>query len=95
MSGLLVFSMFRCLTPDKLAAVKQMFTELEHLSICKQNTKSSPLHIVVEKDGSCCPCGDYRHLNMSMEPDPYQLPIIPNVTSFLHKAKIFSKLNLL
>ena len=56
---------------------------------------ASPLHIVVKKDGSLRPCGDYRRLNMQTEPDHYPLPNIADITTFLHGAKIFSKLDLL
>lgn len=92
-----VFSRFRRLPPGKLVAAKQTFAELERLGICQKASSpwASPLHIVTKKDGSLRPCGDYRRLNMQTEPDHYPLPNIADVTSFLHGAKIFSKLDLL
>ena len=90
-SGPPVFSKFRRLSPDKLAAAKQTFAELERLGICQKAPSpwSSPLHIVVKKDGTLRPCGDYRRLNMQTEPDHYPLPNIAGVTSFLHGAIFF------
>ncbi|XP_068237123.1 uncharacterized protein [Palaemon carinicauda] len=41
----------------------------------------------MEKDGSLCPCGDYKCLNTETETDHYPLPNIADITSFLHKAK--------
>ncbi len=53
------------------------------------------MHIVTKEDASLRPCGDYRRLNMQTVPDHYPLPNIADITSFLHGAKIFSKLDLL
>ena len=50
--------------------------------------------MVVKKDGSYRPCGDYRRLNNVTEGDHYPLPNITDVTSYLDGAKIFSKLDL-
>ncbi|XP_068203612.1 uncharacterized protein [Palaemon carinicauda] len=47
------------------------------------------------KECSPGPCRDYRRLNMQTEPDHYHLPKITDVASYLHKAKVFSTLNLL
>ena len=96
-SGPPVFSKFRRLPPDRLAAAKQVFQDMENIGICQKASSpwSSPLHIVVKKDGSLRPCGDYRRLNMITEPDHYPLPNIADVTTFLHGAKIFSTLDLL
>ena len=91
------FARFRRLPPDRLAAVKKVFQELEELGICQKASSpwSSPLHVVVKKDGSLRPCGDYRRLNMVTEPDHYPLPNMADITSFLHGSKIFSTLDLL
>ena len=92
-----VFSKFRRLPPDRLAAAKKVFQDLESIGVCQKASSpwSSPLHIVSKKDGSLRPCGDYRRLNMATEPDHYPLPNIADVTSFLHGSKIFSTLDLL
>ena len=92
-----VFARFRRLAPAKLAAAKQVFAEMEALGICQKASSpwSSPLHMVTKKDGSLRPCGDYRRLNMMTEPDHYPTPNISDVTSFLHGAQFFSKLDLL
>ena len=96
-SGPPVFSKFRRLAPDKLQAAKKIFLDMESMGICQKASSpwASPLHIVVKKDGSLRPCGDYRRLNMLTEPDHYPLPNIADVTTYLHGARIFSKLDLL
>ena len=96
-SGPPVFARFRRLSPTKLATAKKVFTEMESMGLCQKASSpwSSPLHMVIKKDGSLRPCGDYRRLNMQTEPDHYPLPNIADVTSYLHGARIFSKLDLL
>ena len=96
-SGLPIFSKFRRLAPDKLQAAKKIFRDMETMGICQKASSpcASPLHIVTKKDGSLRPCGDYQRLNMVTEPDHYPLPNIADVTTYLHGAKIFSKLDLL
>ncbi|XP_037787747.1 uncharacterized protein LOC119583347 [Penaeus monodon] len=49
---------------------------------------------LVKKDGFLRPCGDYRCLDMPMEPDHYLLPNIADVTSST-APRFFSKLDLL
>ena len=92
-----VFAKFRRLAPAKLTAAKKIFQEMESMGICQKASSpwSSPLHIVSKKDGTLRPCGDYRRLNMITEPDHYPLPNISDVTTYLHGASIFSKLDLL
>ena len=92
-----MISKFRRLSPEKLAVAKKVFNDMEALGLCQKASSpwSSPLHIVTKKDCTLCPCGDYRHLNMMTEPDHYPLPNITDVTTYLHRAKIFSKLDLL
>ena len=96
-SGPPIFSKFRRLAPDKLQAAKKIFSDMETMGICQKASSpwASPLHIVTKKDDSLCPCDDYRRLNMVTEPDHYPLPNIADVTTYLHGAKIFSKLDLL
>ena len=88
-SGPPVFSMFRCLPPDKLQAAKKIFHDMETVGICQKASSpwASPLHIVTKKDGSLRPCSDYQHLNMVTEPDHYPLPNITDVTTYLHGEK--------
>ena len=96
-SGPPVFAKFRRLAPAKLAIAKQVFAEMESMGLCQKASSpwSSPLHLVPKRDGSFRPCGDYRRLNMMTEPDHYPLPNMNDLTSFLHGACIFSKLDLL
>ena len=92
-----VFSRYRRLAPDRLAAAKKVFQDMEKLGICQKASSpwASPLHLVEKKDGSLRPCGDYRRLNVITEPDHYPLPNIADITTFLHGSKIFSTLDLL
>ena len=92
-----VHSKFRRLAPDKLAAAKQSFAEMERLGLCRKAASpwASPLHLVKKSDGSWRPCGDYRRLNLVTEPDHYPLPNMADLTSNLHGAKVFTKLDLL
>ena len=96
-SGPPVFSKFHRLAPDKLQATKKVFHDMEAMGICQMASSpwSSPLHIVAKKDCSLRPCGDYRRLSKMTEPDHYPLPNIVDITTYLHGAKIFSKLDLL
>ncbi|XP_068246815.1 uncharacterized protein [Palaemon carinicauda] len=96
-TGPLVFAKFRYLAPDQLAASTQTFAKMEGMGVWRKASalRSSPIHMFLKKDGSLCPCGDYRNLNMQTEPDHYPLPNITDVTSYLHKATVFSMLDLL
>ncbi|XP_068235585.1 uncharacterized protein [Palaemon carinicauda] len=83
-----IFARFRRLAPARLATIKQRFAKMEEKGFC-QNTSSqlsSPLHIIMKKYSSLCPCGDLKHLNMQPELDQYPLPYITKVT-YLHKKK--------
>ena len=90
-SGPPMFSKFRrlALAPDKLATAKKVSKDMEAMGLCQKASSpwSSPLHIVTKKDGTLRPCGDYRHLNMPMEPDHYPLPNIDDITTYLHGRK--------
>lgn len=90
-------SRFRRLSPHKLQAAKQSFAEMERMGICRKGSSpwASPLHMVPKEDGSWRPCGDYRRLNNATEPDHYPLPNMADLTSNLHGAKVFTKLDLL
>ena len=60
-SSLPVFSKFRRLAPDKLAAAKKVFKDMKAMGLCQKASSpwSSPLHIVTKKDGTLRPCSDY------------------------------------
>ncbi|XP_068220159.1 uncharacterized protein [Palaemon carinicauda] len=66
-----VFTRFRHLTLDNLAAAKQTFAEMEEKSLYRKASRpwSLPLHIVLKKDSSLHLYGDYRRLYMMTEPD--------------------------
>ena len=91
-----VYAKFRRLSPDKLKEAKKVFRELESQGICQKASSpwSSPLHMVLKKDGTYRPCGDYRRLNNITIGDRYPLPNISDITSFLNGAEVFSKLDL-
>ena len=54
-----------------------------------------PFHLVKKDDGNQRPCGAYCCLGMITEPNHYFLPNMADVTSSLHGAQVFSKLDLL
>ncbi|XP_068245483.1 uncharacterized protein [Palaemon carinicauda] len=91
-----VFAKLRCLAPDQLAAAKQTFAEKEEMSVC---LKASILVITLtyrpEERWFPPSMRDCRRLNMQTEPDEYPLTNITDVTSYLHKMKGFSTLDLL
>ena len=96
-SGAPVYSRFRCLNPEKLAAAKTSFTEMERMGLCSKAPSpwASPLHMVHKSDGSWRPCGDYRRLNLITEPDYYPMPNIADFTNSIGTVRVFSKLDLL
>lgn len=55
-----VFAKARPLPPDKLAAAKRQFLDMEKLGILRRSHSawSSPLHMVNKSDGTYRPCGD-------------------------------------
>lgn len=67
------------------------------MGICQKALSpwASPLHLVQKSVGIWRPCDDYRHLILITEPDHYPLPNMADLTSNLHEAKVFSKLDLL
>ncbi|XP_068204720.1 uncharacterized protein [Palaemon carinicauda] len=92
-----VFPRFRRMAPDHLADDKQTVARMEEMGLCQRASSqwSSLLRIVLKKDGSLPQCGDYRRLNMQTKLDHYPIPNITDVTSNLHKAKVFFMLDIL
>ncbi|MGR0243464.1 reverse transcriptase family protein, partial [Klebsiella pneumoniae] len=64
--------------------------------ICRPSNSpwASPLHIVMKKDGTIRPCGDYRQLNNKTIPDRYGVPNISDFNNQLFGATIFSTLDI-
>jgi len=86
----------RELAPEKRAAAEKEFLELEKSGIVRRSTSpwASPLHLVLKKDGSVRPCGDYRQVNNVTQHDSYPLPLITDILHRLEGSKIFSTIDL-
>jgi len=50
--------------------------------------------MVMKKDGSWRPCGDFRRLNLVTEPDTYPLPNMLDFSARVAGCKVFSKIDL-
>ena len=50
--------------------------------------------MVKKADGTWRPCGDYRLLNLQLQPDLYMCPYIADLTARLEGCTIFPKLDL-
>jgi Reverse transcriptase (RNA-dependent DNA polymerase) len=87
---------YRRLDPDKLAAAKKEFADMERQGVIRRSSSqwSSPLHMVKKPDGSWRPCGDFRRLNLQTKPDRYSCPNIGDLTARLSGCTVFSKLDL-
>ena len=79
-----------------MEAAKKEFAELERQGIIRRSRSNwaSPLHIVKKADDTWRLCGDYRLLNLQMQPDLYTCPNIKDLTARLEGCTIFSKLDL-
>jgi len=91
-----VFAKARRLDATHLHQAKEEFRKLEKARVIRRSNSpwSSPLHLVPKPDGSWRPCGDYRRLNFTTTPDHYPLPNLKDFSNRLHKATVFSKLDL-
>jgi hypothetical protein len=91
-----VSARFQRLDAEKLAAAKAEFLQLEKEGIVRRSASSwaSPLHMVRKPDGSWRSCGDYRRLNLVMEPDAYPLPNMMDFTTRVAGCRVFSKIDL-
>jgi hypothetical protein len=91
-----IASKFRRLVTEKLQAAKAEFEQLEREGIVQRSTSpwASPLHMVMKKDGTWRPCGDFRRLNLVTEPDTYPLPNMLDFSARVTGCKVFSKIDL-
>ena len=92
-----VFARPRRLPPEKLATAKKEFQTMEQLGIIRRSDSpwASPLHMVMKKNGSFRPCGDYRRLNNVTSPDLYPIPYLSDASHFLSGKTVFSKIDLI
>jgi hypothetical protein len=81
-----ISSKFRRLDPEKFAAAKAEFDQLEREGIIRRSDSphGSPLHMVKKPDG-------YRRLNLIIIPDAYPLPNVMNFAPRISGCTIFSK----
>ena len=67
----------------------------EHLKngriVPSQSPQASPFFFVPKKDGTLCPCQDYRYLNSHTTKNAYPLPLISELIDKLKGSKIFTK----
>ncbi|GFO02552.1 Pol polyprotein [Plakobranchus ocellatus] len=95
-SGPPVHSRARRLAPDKVAAAKKEFFEMEKMGIVRKSNSpwASPLHIVPKPNCGWRPCGDYRRLNNSTTPERYLIPHIHDFDAQFEGKTIFPKIHL-
>ena len=92
-----VHAQARRLDPIKLNKAKEEFDKMEQAGIITRSDSqwSSPWQIVMKKDGSYRPCGDFRRLNNITILDRYPLPLLQDFAANLTGSSHFSKLDLL
>ncbi|GFW85786.1 hypothetical protein TNCV_854351 [Trichonephila clavipes] len=85
------------MAPDRLKIAKMEFQHM--LDLCHMRPSSSyyssALHMVPKKESNDWrPVGDFRALNAHTKKDKYPIPSILDFTSDLHRARIFSHMDL-
>ncbi len=95
-TGRPVSARYRRLDPERLAAAKAEFAELERQGVVRRSDSewASPLHMVKKAGGGWRPCGDFRQLNLQTTPDRYTCPNIGDLAASLAGCTVFSKLDL-
>jgi hypothetical protein len=88
-TGRPIFSKARRLHPEKHRIAEAEFRSLEKAGIVRRSNSpwASPLHMVPKQDGSWCPCGDYRRLNLATVHDKYPLPSILDLSARLNGCR--------
>jgi hypothetical protein len=70
----------------------------EHLATGKiqpsKSSQASPFFFVPKKDGSVCPCQDYRYVNSHTIKNAYPLPLISDLVNRLRGSRIFTKMDI-
>ena len=85
---------------EKAIKGKEAWDQMVQLGVVEKvdpNAKTSwgsPLHLVPKPDNTMRPCSDFRQLNAKTEPDGYPIPALKSFTQKLHKARVFSKVDL-
>ena len=84
------------LSPSERKKISEEVKEmLDNDIICPSRSPwASPVVLVTKKDGGIRFCTDYRKINAITKKDVYPLPRIDDALDALHKAKIFSTLDL-
>jgi hypothetical protein len=95
-AGRPMMAKFWRLNPARLAAAKAEFDKMLATGVIRRSSSSwsSPLHMVLKKDGGWQPCGDFRRLNNITAEDKYPLPNMADLSARLDGCVIFSKLDL-
>ena len=91
-----VYTRPRRLAPVEKEFVNKQLTEWLNLGVIRHSNSnySSPITLAKKKNGSFRLCVDYRRLNKKLIKDRYPLPLMEDAIESLHKAKIFSTLDL-